>query len=206
MAFVAAVGVALVTSVFIAKAFAPKIKTPTRKLGDLGEQTAEEGNPIPIVFGTYRPISGNIMWSSKPRKYIVKKEAGKGGKGGGKTQYTEEEHVNRSYAIRICAAGEKDLSVQLLRMWRNNKLVYIAPPLGRTDYSKVGKKAFLDKVDYFDGTQTAPSPIIEKFEGVGNVPHHKGLAYIVVDDEDLTDLGGAIPNYTFEVSIGVIPR
>ena len=41
-------------------------KLPARKLGELSQQTAKEGEPRPIVYGIGRPIGGNVMYMSQP--------------------------------------------------------------------------------------------------------------------------------------------
>jgi hypothetical protein len=44
-----------------------------------------------------------------------------------------------------------------------------------------------------------PDPTLESIWGAGDVPGYRGTCYMVVSDEDLTDLGGTVPQYTFEV-------
>ena len=45
-----------------------------------------------------------------------------------------------------------------------------------------------------------PIPTIESYEGVGNGPGYRGLAYIVFNDFQLEKFGNRIPNFRFEVT------
>lgn len=161
------------------------IKGPS--IGDLAQQTSQEGVPRPIVFGVSVPIAGNIIASAEPR--IVRKK--KGGKGGPKVK---TESVFRTYAIRICE-GPID---GVLRVWRNNQLVYDARPGSGMTADNI---EFLKVARFFLGTFTQnPSPDLEAAFGVGNTPAHRGTAYMVMANEDLTDFRGAIPQFVFQVS------
>lgn len=156
------------------------------RIGEIAQQTAQEGGPRPFVIGTSPPISGNIIASGAPR--IVKKTSG--GKGGPKVK---TESVFRTYAIGVCE-GE----TELLRAWRNNTLVYDVtqtPLVTNEDNTK-----FLQNARWFSGSfEQNPSPDLEALFGVGTTPAHRGTAYLVMADEDLTDLRGAIPQWTFRV-------
>ena len=165
-----------------------------QRLGEISEQTAKEGEARPIIWGIARPIKGNIIFMSKPIKEMVKTYVGSGGKGGKKKQYQDVEHVYRYYAIRVCEGPITGFR----RIWRNNKLVYDARK--GSSWGQNNNAAFLKIAKlYTGGWDQMPDPSIESFKGVGNVPAFRGTAYIVVNKEDLTELGGAIPQYTFEV-------
>lgn len=178
------------------KQFGAKEQKPTiQRIGELAQQTAKEGEPRPIVWGRVRPISGNIMHSSKPR--IVKREVkgqtsgGKGGKKKAPKQY--EERVFRTYAIRICEGP----ITAIVRVWRNNKLVYDARG---NEWGTKNNSVFLKLAKFYLGGWTQmPDPALESNWGAGNVPGYRGTCYMVVADEDLTDTGGAVPQYIFEV-------
>ena len=165
-----------------------------QRLGEISEQTAKEGEARPIVWGIARPIKGNVIFMSKPIKEMVKTYVGSGGKGGKKKQYQDVEHVYRYYAIRVCEGPITGFR----RIWRNNKLVYDARKGSK--WGQNNNAAFLKIAKlYTGGWDQMPDPSIESFKGVGNVPAFRGTAYIVVNKEDLTELGGAVPQYTFEV-------
>jgi hypothetical protein len=135
------------------------------------------------------------MHISKPR--IVRQEVkgqSSGGKGGKKKQPKQyQERVFRSYAIRICEGP----ITAIMRVWRNNKLVYDARG---NDWGDKNNGVFLKLARfYLGGWDQMPDPTLESIWGAGDVPGYRGTCYMVVSDEDLTDLGGTVPQYTFEV-------
>jgi len=162
---------------------------------DISAQTSEEGNPQPVVWGISRPIGGNVIYQSQPIRVIRKeKVSGGGGKGGGGSKKQKVEYIYRYYAIRVCRGD----GIIYRRIWRNNKLVYDARR--GSEWGAKNNHLFLQKARLYSGSwDQMPDSILETQLGVGNVPAFRGLAYMVIDYEDVTDLGGAIPQYTFEV-------
>lgn len=68
----------LAVSVVVSIALAPKLpaqKSPS--LEDLEVPTAEEGRPIPVVFGTVTVQSPNVVWYGDITYKPVKRKAGK---------------------------------------------------------------------------------------------------------------------------------
>ena len=182
----------------LGKLFETKAPKPTtQRIGELSNQTAKEGEPRPIVWGRVRPISGNIMHSSAPRiitREVQGQSTSGGGKGGKKKQPKQyEERVFRTYAIRICEGP----ITAIIRVWRNNKLVYDARG---NAWGAQNNGVFLNRARFYLGAWTQmPDPTLESQLGAGNVPAYRGTCYMVVPDEDLTELGGAIPQYIYEV-------
>src|SRR5690606_1030152 len=85
----------------------------------------------------------------------------------------------------------------IMRVWRNNKLVYDARG---NAWGATNNGVFLKRARFYLGTWTQmPNPTLESLWGAGNVPAYRGTCYMVVPDEDLTELGGAVPQYVFEV-------
>jgi len=162
------------------------IKGPS--IGDIAKQTSMEGVPRPIVWALSPPMAGNIIASSEPK--IVRKRQ-RQGKGGPKV---ETEHVYRTYAIGVCEGP----ITRFVRVWRNNTLVFDVsefPLLTQEENAE-----FMKHARFFLGTwDQNPSPALEKIFGVGTTPSHRGTAYMVMDDEELTDLRGAIPQWMFQV-------
>lgn len=150
------------------------------KLADLAVQSSTYGNMIPIVYGTTR-IAGNIIWS-RPIKEIATTTTS-GGKGGGAPSQSQ---TSFSYfvtlAIAICEGEINDI----LRVWADSKL--LDPSANASSYRL-----------YKGSEEQLPDSLIESFEGAGNVPAYRGLAYVVVEDFPLADFGNRIPNFTFEV-------
>ncbi len=185
------------------------------KIGDVATQHSRENVPRPIIFGVGRPVGGNIIYSGEPVIKVVREKAG-GGKGGGGDQYVEREEVYRTYAIRICEGPV----TAIRRVWRNNELVFDGyhtanhfgeaeewvellnsswfknDPIGGDDVFREFLKIATFHLGWFD---QMPDPALQAEFGVDNVTAHRGTCYMVIDNEDLTDLRGAIPQYIFEV-------
>ena len=175
---------------FIAGIFA--VKLPTQRLGELSQQTAKEGEPIPIIWGTAPPIAGNLVAVQEPPR-IERRKQKSGGKGGGGSSQ-KVEIPRRTYAMGICEGP----NVKLRRAWRNAKLVYD----GRSgsEWGARNNGTFLQRFRFYGGSFTQlPDADLEAVFGVGNVPAMRGLAYMVALDEDLQDTGGAVPQWQFEV-------
>lgn len=174
----------------------PAIKPPTQvqRLGDLAKQSAKEGDPRTIVWGRARPIGGNLIHVQAPQKFWTKASVSGGGKGGGGDQDTYIEQVRRSYAVGVCEGPITGFT----RIWRNQKLVYDGRP--GSEWGAKNNKTFLKKFKLYLGAwDQMPDPTLESIWGVGNVPAYRGTAYMVAIKETLTDLGGAVPQWTFEV-------
>ncbi len=163
-----------------------------RSFDNIKIQTSRAGVARPIVFGRVRPIVGNIIATTAPRieKTTEKQDGGKGGP----SVEVENEEVFRTYAIRICEGPVTGIR----RVWRNNELVY-----HRDDNSAVQRennRAFLQYANFFLGSfSQQPSAVLQAAFGVQNVHAYRGTCYLVMDDENLTSTGGAIPQYAFEV-------
>lgn len=185
------------------------VKVQGPRLQDAMKQTGQEGVPIPFGYGTF-PTAGNIIWTDEVKEH---KKSQRQGKGGAKTTtYT----YTRSYAIGICE-GPID---GILIVKRNGKVVWDArvdaeftgyplPPddgspirrIMRRAYTALNSAQFGFKAKFYLGDEAQlPDPTIEAVEGVGKVAAFRGLAYMVVKDDDVTDLQGAIPQYEFVVA------
>ncbi|UHQ21879.1 phage tail protein [Lysobacter sp. 5GHs7-4] len=178
------------------------IKGP--RLTDATVQTSTVGGIITDGDGAF-PTTGNLIWWTDLKETKKKERSGKGGP----VQVTY--HYSRSYAIGICLgpiAGIKTIK-------RNGKVVYESGTNTENEYVdgngspiseavataiRANNAKFLDKCTIYLGTDDQmPDPTIEAVEGVGNVSPFRGLAYVVIHDDDLTDLGGAVPQYEFVV-------
>lgn len=170
-------------------------------LGDGMTQTAQAGVPRPIVYGVCA-VRGNIIDVGPLRKRIRREQQGKGG------PVLETERWVRTYAIRICEGPITGIR----RIWRDGKLVYdISDPVQRPEFTSGSWAALVAQRNAFsnawgksvalyygDETQL-PDPSLEAIHGVGETPAYRGTAYMVVTDDDLTERGGSIPDYKFEV-------
>lgn len=162
-------------------------------LGDIPVQTSQEGAPRPIVYGSPQPFPGNIIMAGPKVRFIVEQEQGKGG-----GPVVEEEHVQQSYAVRICE-GE----ATVITVWRDGKVVLDRSGLLALDPESA---SFQTKATFYTGDETQlPNATLEALPaanggGVGNVNAHRGTAYMVVANDDLTSTGGRIPNYEFRMA------
>ncbi len=160
------------------------------RLKDAQGITAMEGMPRPFGYGTF-VCGGNIIQSG-PLNEFSKKNRGKGG------PVQKTWHYHRTYAIRVCEGPIAGIR----RIWRNDMLVYSAVA---GDMLSAESRKFATRVRMYNGGETQlPDPSLESLPsanggGVGNVPSYRGTCYIVVTEDDLTDMRGAIPQYRFEV-------
>jgi hypothetical protein len=161
-----------------------------RKVGEMSSPRAQEGEPIPLTFGSAR-VTGRLMSTGAP---VIVTES-EGGKGGPKV---ENETAYLSYSILICESSElRDSSItDILMVIENNKIVYdmrASPAVSAADSAKWKQ----NKVFYFGGESQGVDPTEQMIHGSGNVPAYRGIARMVVTDEDVTQHGGSIPTYEF---------
>lgn len=163
-----------------------------RTFDDIKVQSSKPGAPRPIIFGTVRPIVGNII-ATTPPKIEVKREKQSGGKGGPDV-VVENQEVYRTYAIRICEGPVTGVR----RVWRNNEVIYHRDS---DDATQIENNAlFLEKAEFFlGGFDQMPSSVMEAAFEMENVHAYRGTCYVVVDNDNLTGTGGGIPQYAFEV-------
>jgi hypothetical protein len=145
-------------------------------LGDLKPQSSEYGRPIPIAYGTIA-IGGNVIWASD----FTIVEGGKGGE-------PEQAAVYGNMAVLICE-GERTLG----RIWAgpDKRLIWDGVTLEGADAGAL--------LRFYPGSETQlPDPLIESYEGVGNVPGYRGSAYIVLEHFPLLKDGNRLPFLTIE--------
>lgn len=103
--------------------------------------------------------------------------------GGGKGK-KRSTHTSYSYSVTLAIAiceGEVD---SIVNMWADAKL--ITPYLANCR-------------TYYGDEQQLPDPTIQAYQGAGNTPAYRGIAYIVIEDFPLGEYGNRIPNFTFKV-------
>lgn len=161
------------------------VKMEGNRITDFASQTASVGIPIPFGFGKF-PCEGNVIFAPMPPKeHATRKKQGKGGVK--TTEYT----YTLSYAIAFCEGP-------IFGYWsirRNGKVVWTQDPNAPLEDKQFAAK-WAQKATFYYGTETQlPDSTIESYKGIGKVSAHRGLAYIVVEDDDVTDGGGAVPTY-----------
>lgn len=156
------------------------------RLTDFAGQTATVGIPIPFGYGKF-PVDGNVIWTAGiPTEHVTKKKQGKGG------VKTEEYTYTLSYAIAFCAGP----IFGFLTIKRDGKVVYTSDPNAPIDDLAYAAKWQQKATFYFGTRDQMPDSTIEAKEGAGQVSAFRDLAYIVVEDDDVTAGGGAVPSYT----------
>lgn len=181
------------------------IKGP--RLKDAQVQTSMEGVPRPIIHGV-AVVAGNVIQRGPLLEHKHKERTGKGGPVQVTYTYT------RTYAIRVCEGPIAGIR----RIWRDDKLIYDVrdpstpddgtdPAIWRSAILAVAgdTESWASKVTIYLGDETQlPDPTLEALPaeyggGAGNVPAHRGSAYVVIANDDLTDRQGTLPQYRFEV-------
>lgn len=190
------------------------------RLTDLNVTTSTYGAPIPLVYGPENRIAGNVIWSTD----LIETAEESGGKGGGPTVTTYSYRVS----LAVMLSG-RELAA-LKRIFANGKVIYDAeginafspprelPAIDPADGQVVtryyeddsvsppetverGTHVVFDQLTFYPGNATQePDPLIESFEGVGEVPGYRHTAYVVIKDLQLADFGNRIPNFEFDIS------
>jgi hypothetical protein len=147
---------------------------------DTRPQSSEYGRPLPFVYGTMPPNHLTVIWASE---FTVSSEGGKGSESPtGQTAYG-------NFAVAICE-GERSLG----RIWAgpDKRLIWDGATLEGADAGAV--------LRFYSGTEDQlPDPLIESYEGVGNVPGYRGTAYVVFENFPLLNDGNRLPFLTIEV-------
>ncbi len=155
------------------------------RLEELAVQTSTYGKMIPLVYGTAR-VAGNIIWARPIKEIAETTESSAGGKaGGGRSASQTTYSYYASLAIAICEGPINEV----LRIWADSALLDLSQGAYRI---------------YKGDEEQLPDSFIEGFEGIGNTPAYRGLAYVVVEDFPLAAFGNRIPNFTFEVKHKVL--
>lgn len=165
------------------------VKVPHPGLSEAPIQTSRDGIPIPILLGL-QYCHGNIL-QKNPEEIVT--TTTRQGKGGGTE--VEEKTRYRTFAIGICEGPIAEVT----RIWENNKLVYdnrSSPAIPVAESTKYAEGFTV----YLGDESQLPDPELEAHWGTDETPAYRGLAYIVFNSKDLTDTGGAIPQFAFEVN------
>jgi hypothetical protein len=152
------------------------------RIEDLRAQKSEYGAPIPIIYGTF-PIQGDVIW--QPPLKEVTTETEQGGKGG-PSQTTVTYTYLASFAVLLCEGPISGIG----RIW--------AGPAKRLIWDGATMESGSLRV-YLGTDDQEPDPLMEQYEGVGNVPAYRGYAYIMIEGFDTSKDGNTLPFLTVEV-------
>jgi hypothetical protein len=162
------------------------IKAPG--LSEAPAQTSNDGVPRPMVWGLHGGIHGNII-QKNPETQVTTTESQ--GKGGGPE--VEETRRYRTFAIRVCEGPISEIT----RIWRNGTLVYDIRETPAIEEAETTK--FAEGINIYLGTEDQlPDSELEAHWG-DDTPAYRGTCYVVFVNHDLTEVGGAIPQFAFEV-------
>jgi len=135
---------------------------------------AEEGVPLPRVYGAVRQ-GGTMIWATRFEE--EKQTTRRGGKGGTKvTEYSYFANV----AFALC---EGEIAC-VRRVWADGR---------EMDQDEVQMRV------YTGSELQEPDPLIEAKQGTGNAPAYRGTAYVVFERLPLANYGNRIPQVQFEI-------
>ena len=148
------------------------------RLGGVRMATAEEGLPIPRVYGTVR-CGGQLIWATRFEEVTTtrEREGGSSTGGGGGSTTTYSYFGNAAYAL--C---EGPIS-HVRRVWADGR---------ELDLADVGMRVHRGTDDQ------PPDPLIEAKQG-GGAPAYRGTAYVVFERLPLAGHGNRLPQFSFEV-------
>jgi hypothetical protein len=172
----------------------PPPPTETNRIEDIKVSVSVYGDGIPETWGSNIP-KATWIWSTDIIQLGTTSSAGKGGPKN--TNYQQFLHGYLSLG-RTPLPGT---IVSIRKAWVDGKLRYDAS----TGLSS--GQALASKEDPFTGLSVHPGfddqlphPIIETYEGVGNVPAFKGIVGLFIFGLECP--GGRIPQLAFEISFG----
>ncbi len=135
--------------------------------------TAEEGVPIPRLYGTAR-LGGTLIWTTRFEEASATSRQGKLG-----PKVTEYSYFANA-AFLLCE-GE---IAGIRRIWADGREI---------DRENI-------EIRVYQGTEDQPAdPLIEARQGTGNTPAYRGVAYVVIERLDIGPYGNRIPQLQFEV-------
>lgn len=160
------------------------------RLNDLRVQASTYGAGIPYLAGTLR-LAGNLIWTSGISESVTETTE-EVGKGGGPEVTTRTYSYYASFAIGIAEGPIAGVR----RIWADGELIFDA---NATDLNAIAAAGAIGgQILVYTGSESQlADPTMEAFEGAGNVPAHRGLAYVVFSNYDVTRWG-RIPNLEFE--------
>ena len=135
--------------------------------------TAEDGAPVPRLYGTAR-LGGTLIWATRFEEAATTTR--QGFKGGPRlTEY--------SYFVSAAFALCEGEIAGVRRIWADGR------ELDRTLYEIRVHRG---------GEEQEPDPLIAAKQGEDNAPAYRGTAYVVFDRFPLDDYGNRIPQFQFE--------
>ncbi len=186
----------------------PDVKGPRIKEATIQRSTV--GAPLPIVYGTQK-IAGNINWWSDLIEVATEEDVG--GKGGGPSQSVTNYAYFVDFSLVLCDGedGRPSKPQGIRRIWAYGNVIYDLTPQADDesdeDFAKrvatSEQTAAMMTIRPGDEDQVA-SPLIESYEGAGNVPAFRGYYCVEFERFPLNEYGKVLPQLTFEVYTGTV--
>lgn len=158
------------------------------RLEGVRAQNSSFGVPINQVFGSFR-VAGNCIWAAPIHEQGVVETSG-GGCFTQEIRTTTYEYFG-DFAIGLCQGPISSVR----RIWADTKLIFNLD----ADNDEVVAIEGLQWRLYYGTEEQLPDALIESFEGAGNVPGFRGLAYAIFTQFPVTPFGNRMPQFTFEV-------
>ncbi len=137
---------------------------------------ASEGTAIARLWGRAR-LAGQVIWSSRFQESTSNT-------GGGKGTSSAPASTSYSYSVSLALALCEGEARALGRIWADG----------------IEQNLTSLNVRFYPGSETQlPDPKIEAVEGAGAAPAFRGVAYVVIEDLDLSRFGNRVPQFSFEV-------
>ena len=135
---------------------------------------ASEGSSVSQLWGRMR-VAGQVIWATE----FQENAQVSGGKGAPKPTST-----TYSYSVSLAVALCEGAITRIGRVWADG--LEIAPDR-------------LNLRVYPGSENQLPDPKIEAVEGVGFAPSYRGIAYVVIENLELSGFANRVPQFTFEV-------
>jgi len=158
--------------------FAPKPREGAR-LKELAVQTSSYGSQIPAIFGAMR-VAGTVIWATDLVERRVKSGGGKG----------RPSAINYSYSVSMAVALSSRPIDHIGRIWADGNLLR----------GIEGDLKVETQLRIYSGHEDQPlDPLMASAEDQGQCPAHRGMAFALFEDLQLSDFGNRIPSLTFEI-------
>jgi len=144
------------------------------RLNSAHMMVAEEGSPLPRVYGTVR-VGGALIWATR---FEERSTTTRQGAKGGPKQTAYSYYANVAFAL---CEGEV---AGVRRIWADGR---------ELDLREVNLRIYRGDEDQ------QPDPLIKAKQGTENAPAYRGIAYVVFERFPLDDFGRRIPQFQFEV-------
>ena len=136
---------------------------------------AGEGGAIGQIWGRMR-VGGQVIWATQFTETVRRRRTGKG---------APKPKVNEySYSVSLAIALCEGEVLRIGRIWADGNEI-----------------SALDlNLRFYPGSETQlPDPLIEAVEGAERAPAYRGVAYVVIEDIELSAYGNRVPQFSFEV-------